>query len=169
MKEKIIAFLFFIFGIVLFLFIRDSYPLNSFDNKSDFKVSFYEKMNFFENFEFFGIFIFNLIVGFLLSFIGYFTGGFLTLLILFWNGFLIAMILNLAVYKLSIGTILYVSKHMPLEIYAFLLFAEFGLRGRFFIKKILIDNEVDFSLVPKTKKLLYPTILLVFASFLEVI
>ena len=107
MKEKIIAFLFFIFGIVLFLFIRDSYPLNSFDNKSDFKISFYEKMNFFENFEFFGIFIFNLIVGFLLSFIGYFTGGFLTLLILFWNGFLIAMILNLAVYKLSIGTILY--------------------------------------------------------------
>jgi len=167
MKHRLIAFSFFVFGILLFFITKDTSHLAPKDTHAE--ISFYEKIKFYNNFEVIGIFIYNLTLGFLLSIMGYFTGGLLTLLILIWNGFLIAMVYNLAIYKLSIDTILYSSKHIPFEILAFLIFAEFGLKGRFFISKILKKNEIDFSLFPNIKNLIYPSFLLIISSILETI
>lgn len=110
-----------------------------------------------------------LLVGILLSILGYFTGGVLTLSILVWNGFLVALVYNLASYQLPLDKILYASKHTPFEVYAFLIFADFGLQGRFFIRSILKYSEIDFSLIPTYRKLLFPTLLLVIAALLETI
>lgn len=171
MKNRFIAFIFFVLGILLFFISKDTSLLTSelTSTNKDVSISFFDKMAFFDGYEVFGIFIYNLVVGFLLSFVGYFTGGFLTLMILLWNGFLVAIIYNMAIYKLPIDTILYATKHAPIEIFAFLIFADFGLKGRFFIKNILKNNEIDFLLFPKFKNLIYPTLLLAVASILETI
>ncbi len=168
MKNKFIAFIFFVLGILLFYISKDTSQLPTFNN-NQFKISFYENMEAFKNYEIIGIFINNLIVGVLLSIVGYFTGGFLTLIILIWNGFLVAMVYNMAIYKLPMETILYASKHAPIEIYAFIKFSEFGLEGRFFIKNILKNNEIDFTLIPKYQNLFLPIILLLIASILEIL
>lgn len=167
MKHRFIAFSFFVLGILLFFVSKDPFSLPSED--TNVQISFYNKMKVFNDFEFIGIFIYNITVGFLLSILGFFTGGLLTALILIWNGFLIAMVYNIAIYKLPIDTILYASKHIPFEIFAFLIFAQFGLKGKSFISNILKKNEIDFSLIPKIKNLSYPTFLLIIAAILETI
>ncbi|WP_044401284.1 stage II sporulation protein M [Lacinutrix sp. Hel_I_90] len=171
MKNRLIALVFFVFGILLFFISKDTsiMTLELTSENSNTNISFFDKMAFFKGYEVFGIFIYNLGVAFLLSFVGYFTGGLLTLIILLWNGFLIAIVYNMAIYKLPVDTILYASKHAPIEIFAFLIFADFGLKGRFFIKRILNKNEIDFTLIPNFKNLIYPTILLILASILETI
>jgi len=168
MKNKIIAFCFFILGILLYFINKDTTQIPTVNN-NQINISFYKNMDNFINYKFIGIFINNMIVGLLLSVFGYLTGGFLTLLILIWNGFLVAMVYNMAIYKLPISAILYASKHAPFEIYAFLIFSEFGLKGRFFIKNILKNNEINFTLIPGFKKLIFPIILLLIASILEIL
>ena len=168
MKNRVVAFIFFMLGIFLFYINKDTSQLPM-GNNSHFKISFYDKMDAFKNYEFIGIFINNIVVGILLSIVGYFTGGFLTLIILIWNGFLVAIVYNMAIYHLPLNTILYASKHAPIEIYAFLIFSDFGLEGRFFIKKIFKNNEIDFTLIPKYKNLVFPIILLLIASILEIL
>lgn len=167
MKYRFIAFAFFVFGILLYFISKDTTHLIS--DSTPVKISFYSKMAPFKGFEVVGIFIYNLSVGFLLSIIGYFTGGLLTVIILMWNGFLFAMVYNFAVCTLPIDTILYASKHVPFEIFAFLIYAEFGLNGNFFVMQILKKNEINFSLIPKFTKLFFSTILLIIASILETI
>ncbi len=169
MKNKCIAFAFFVFGIVLFSISKDTLQLPINTVNTEVKVSFYESMEAFRGYEFIGIFLHNIVVGILLSVVGYFTGGFLTSVVLIWNGFLVALVYNMGIYQLPLDSILYASKHAPIEVYAFLMFADFGLQGRFFITKILKHNEIDFSLIPNYRKLLFPTILLIVAAFLETI
>lgn len=166
MKNRFIAFIFFMFGVFLFYISKDASQLPT-GNNNQFKISFYENMEAFKNYEIIGIFINNLIVGVLLSIVGYFTGGFLTLIILVWNGFLVAIVYNMAINHFPLYTILFASKHVPIELYAFFIFSDFGLNGRFFIKNILKNNEIDFSLIPEYKKLIFPTILLLISSILE--
>lgn len=143
MKNKGIAFAFFILGIALFYIgsKSSSIPTNAGVIDTSPHISFYDKMKAFEGYEFFGILINNIIVGILLSILGYFTGGVLTLSILVWNGFLVALVYNLASYQLPLDKILYASKHTPFEVYAFLIFADFGLQGRFFVRRILKYKE----------------------------
>ncbi|MBS9768355.1 MAG: stage II sporulation protein M [Flavobacteriaceae bacterium] len=169
MKNKCIAFAFFLLGIVLFIISKDTSQLPITTDNSEIKISFYESMEAFQGYEFIGIFLHNIVVGILLSIIGYFSGGFLTSIVLIWNGFLVALVYNIGIYQLPLDTILYASKHVPFEVYAFLVFADFGLQGRFFITKILKHNEIDFSLIPNYRKLLFPTVLLVISAFLETI
>lgn len=168
MKNRIIALCFFILGISLFYLSKEKTNLDI-ENNSQIKFSFYQNLDYFKNYKFLVIFTRNIIVGLLLSILGYFTGGFFTIIILIWNGFLVAMVYNLAIYRLPLDVIIYSSKHAPIEIYAFLLFSQFGLDGRFFINKILRKNEIDFSLIPKFKNLIFPTALLFIASILEIL
>jgi len=167
MKDRIVSLVFFSIGIFLFYINIDS-QLTTIEN-SQIKISFYENLEGFRNYEFIGIFINNIIVGFLLSVFGYLTGGFLTLLILIWNGFLVAIVYNMAFYQLPLDTILYASKHVPIEVYAFLIFSEFGLKGRYFFLNIFKNNEIDFKLTPKYKTLILPIVLLFIAAILETI
>lgn len=169
MLNKLISFLFFLFGIILFFFSKDDFFTVTDNNNLNTNISFYNKMEYFKDYKILGVFISNLTVGFLLSIVGYFTGGLLTILILIWNGFLVAMVYNMAYYLLPMNTILYATKHAPFEIYAFLIFADFGLKGRLFVKKILVNNEINLTIFPSLKNLIFPIILLFFASILEVI
>ncbi len=170
MKNKCIAFAFFVLGIVLFFISKDTSQLPINTPNIEAKISFFESMEAFKGYEFIGIFLHNIVVGILLSVVGYFTGGFLTSVVLIWNGFLVALVYNMGIiYQLPLDSILYASKHAPVEVYAFLVFADFGLQGRIFITKIFKHNEIDFSLIPNYRKLLFPTILLIIAAFLETI
>ena len=166
MKSRITAFIIFLFGIFLFFFSIEKSTI-TFENSKIQDINLYENMKFFEGFEFLGIFLNNLVVGFFLSIAGYFTGGFLTILILIWNGFFVAAVYNIGFHYVSIDNILYASKHAPIEIYSFLIFSEFGFKGHYFMKKILKENIIDFTLIPKFKKLIYPVLLLFIASILE--
>lgn len=170
MKNKCIAFALFLLGIALFWISRDTtaqLPINIADSEA--KISFYDSMKTFKDYEFIGIFLHNIVVGILLSIVGYFTGGFLTSIVLIWNGFLVALVYSIGIPQFPLASILYASKHTPIEIYAFLIFADFGLHGRFFIKKIIKKNEIDFTLILNYRKLLFPTVLLIVAAFLETI
>ena len=104
-----------------------------------------------------------------MSFVGFFTGGLLKVFILVWNGFLFAMIYNSVIYTVPLETILYSSKHVFFELFAFLLFAEFGFKGFQFVKNIISNNEINFNHMPSLYKLILPGVLLLFSAFLEVI
>jgi uncharacterized membrane protein SpoIIM required for sporulation len=114
------------------------------------------------------IFLNNIIVGLLLSIFGFFSGGLLSILILFWNGYLIGSIYIESWANLSLNQIFYYSKHIPLELFAFVLFANFGLKGFVFYKK-LFKYKIDIGLIPSYRCLILPTILLLIASIIEIL
>lgn len=118
---------------------------------------------------FLNIFLNNLLVGLVLAYLGYLSAGILTSLVLFWNGFLLAVIMVLGYYNLEFNQMLYLTKHIPLELYALFLFAEFGFKGFTFYKKIILTNNFDYSELLKFKKLVVPVILLFIASIIETI
>ncbi|MGY0426046.1 MAG: hypothetical protein ACWIPI_04345 [Polaribacter sp.] len=116
------------------------------------------------------IFVTNLVVGFVLSIIGFLTGGMLTLLILLWNFLLLWLIYASVISNhYNIGIILYFSKHLPIEIYAFALFSIIGFRGAKFYKKLIVSNELDTKLFPSIKEILIPSLLLFLSSLIEVL
>lgn len=133
--------------------------------------TFYRNMQFLHSkFIFVNIFVTNLFVGLILSIIGFFTGGILTLLILIWNFFLLWLVyFPVFTTNRNISIILYFSKHLPIEIYAFVLFSLIGFRGFKFYTKLIISHELDKELLPNLKELLFPSILLFFSSLIEVI
>ena len=115
------------------------------------------------------IFLNNMRVGFLISIVGFATGGILTVLILYWNGFLIANTFFTAIDFIPIRTIFYYLKHAPLEIFALTLFSVIGFKGFFFYKKIFLKEDNLNIVIPKPKDFLLPTILLFIASFIEIL
>ena len=121
-------------------------------------------------YNFVNIFVTNLFVGIVLSIIGFFTGGILTLLILIWNFFLLWLVyFPVFTTHRNINAILYFSKHLPIEIYAFVLFSLIGFRGFKFYTKLIISHQLDKKLLPNLKELLFPSILLLLSSLIEVI
>lgn len=117
------------------------------------------------------IFLNNLMLGFLLSIIGYFSGGILTILLLFWNGYLITSTFYVATSILSLKEILYFSKHIPTELIALFIFSSFGLRGFLFYRKIIFNKENEYLLHKKDiiYYLIIPSILLLISSVIEVL
>ncbi len=117
---------------------------------------------------FYSIFCNNLIVGALLAVGGYLSGGLLTVIILFWNGFLLteivqsAMLLDISGWDIAYSLML----HGPLEIFAFLLFAKIGLGGWQFYKGILREHTITFKNIT-LKGVLCPVALLVVAALIE--
>ncbi|QTE22381.1 hypothetical protein [Polaribacter cellanae] len=121
-------------------------------------------------YDYINIFLTNLMAGIVLSVVGFFTGGIITLLILLWN-FILLWIIYASVVSShqNINIILYYSKHLPIEIYAFALFSIIGFRGFNFYKKLIGSNELGIKLFPNIKELLIPTFLLFLSSLIEVL
>jgi uncharacterized membrane protein SpoIIM required for sporulation len=80
-------------------------------------------------FNFLDIFLNNLIVGLILSIFGFLSGGLITIIVLFWNGYILSIIFNLALNLLETIEILYYSKHIPIEIIGLILLSSIGFRG----------------------------------------
>lgn len=120
-------------------------------------------------YNFVNIFFTNLIVGLFLSVAGFFTGGILTLIVIVWNALLFWLIYSIATYHHNqVCAILYLLKHSPLEIYALALFSIIGFRGFKFYKNLIISQKFDRETFPNVKEMILPTILLLFASLIEV-
>jgi uncharacterized membrane protein SpoIIM required for sporulation len=117
------------------------------------------------NFElFFLILRRNLIVGFVLACIGYFTGGIITFLVLIWNGVVLGAILSAV--KITIPIVIqYFLIHGCIEVYAFMCFGAIGLKGFNFYKKILNNGTIDYDL--NLSKLIMPSSLLVVSGLVE--
>lgn len=129
-------------------------------------------LEFSEDFSFdFGVFQYifsrNATVAVLLSVGGYFTGGFLTVMVLLWNGvnlgtmFTLFRFTNLNIYEfISLFAI-----HGIFEFSAFVLFSIIGLRGFDFFLKIFKKQE--FKVGIKRIDFVTPGAILLFAAMVE--
>lgn len=121
-------------------------------------------------YDFINIFISNLVVGAVVSIIGFFTGGLVTFFIILWNVILIWILYSSAIYNHnSLNVILYLSKHVPLEIYAFTLFSIIGFRGFEFYKQLIFCKKINIQLFPNIYEITFSSILLFFSSLIEVL
>ena len=153
MKYKLLSLLIFTLGFLSYiLFFKTTYSVEDTCIVEN-KIS-YENIQMIDiGIDFLNIFINNLIVAFFLSFLGFLSGGVLTSIVLFWNGYLFAIIILLGYHGLDIQTFLYALKHGPLELYALFVFAGVGFRGFSFFKKIILEKEINLALIPKAKQL----------------
>ncbi len=113
------------------------------------------------------IFLNNLILCIFISFIGYISGGILTCVLLFWNGYILSVIFKAGLLVLPIVDVLFLSKHMPFEIFSILIFAKFGLKGFLFYKDLITKNKIKFLHRHEVMDLIKPTMLLLLASIIE--
>ena len=164
----ICPFLFILAGIFFYFSTTVSISTDSSYNKID-NGSFTEIKTIDTGYLFVDIFVNNLIIGFMLSILGFISGGLVTTVILFWNGYLISIIYDIAFSILTIEDILYFSKHVPIEIFALILFAKIGIEGFFFYRRIICNNKIEFKKMPKFNEFILPIILLFTASIIEVI
>ena len=173
---KIICFSFLLFlsGFVHYAVIYNSivakYKKESFqlgDKKERFFVNNIDRGN--EEYSAMHIFLNNMRVGLLMAILGFASGGLFTLIILYWNGFLLANIFFKAWAMFDRLTVIYYLKHAPLEIFAFLLFSIIGFKGFTFYKKIFRKEDDLRTIIPKPKDFLVPTILLFIASLIEIL
>ena len=113
------------------------------------------------------IFLNNLFLCLIISVIGYFTGGFLTVTLLFWNGYILGIIYNAGFMNLSLDELIYNSKHLPFELTAIVLFSNFGLKGFQFYKSIILEKKFELTLLGNFGRLFIPTVLLLTSSIIE--
>lgn len=105
----------------------------------------------------------NLIVGVLISVFGYFTCGLFSIVILFWNGMLIGIIIKSNPIDSSV--IPYFVYHGFFEITAFLCFGLIGTKGFDFFVNLFKKNIIRFDF---SKTLfLFSIILLFIAAIIE--
>lgn len=112
----------------------------------------------------------NLCIGVILSFIGFFTGGFLTCAVLIYNGFNISLLVNQCT---AIGlsnseicdTMIY---HGVIEIFALLWLGSIGLGGYFFMRDLYKKNIIpNIKQYISFKESIIPFCLIVFAAIIE--
>ncbi|MBY0432987.1 MAG: stage II sporulation protein M [Cyclobacteriaceae bacterium] len=116
------------------------------------------------------VFFQNLKVALMLSVFGFFSGGLLTTAVLVWNGYTMGMLIKISkIQYLNTSEMIYyqILPHALPELLSFSLFACIGLRGFTFISKLLIQSEVDNSLIPKLSEGIVPIIFLLIAGWLE--
>jgi len=118
---------------------------------------------------FLDIFLNNLLVGLMLSVFGFITGGMLSVVILFWNGYLLGIIYSAVFSIVPWSDIVYNSKHIPTELYALIIFATLGFQGFHFCKALLVERKICKQHIPKMKKTIFPIILLFVSAILEVL
>jgi len=167
MKANILALLFFSLGILLYQVIHDN--SSNIEFKEEFAVDPNELKSINTGITFIDIFLNNLIVGIMLSYMGFFTGGVLTAILLIFNGFFVSTIYGYGIHFMPFMDILYYSKHVPIELIALFLFSKIGFSGYGFMKNILSGKEMDMDLLPRVRELMIPSLLLFFASIIEVI
>ena len=167
MKANILALLFFSLGILLYKVIHDN--SSNIEFKEEFAVDPNELKSINTGITFIDIFLNNLIVGIMLSYMGFFTGGVLTAILLIFNGFFVSTIYGYGIHFMPFMDILYYSKHVPIELIALFLFSKIGFSGYGFMKNILSGKEMDMDLLPRVRELMIPSLLLFFASIIEVL
>jgi uncharacterized membrane protein SpoIIM required for sporulation len=109
------------------------------------------------------VFLNNVIVGLLLSLAGYFSGGILTLLILFWNG--IALGTTLSLYILDASLLNFFIYHGPIELLGLFLFGTIGLRG--WKLYFTMFKQKNFCIEIKFYELVVPTTIILVAALIE--
>lgn len=130
----------------------------------------YEELKSFNTgFLFLDIFFNNIVLGIILSIFGYLSGGIVTITLLFYNGYLLGIFYKAGVLLLSSYEIFISSLHIPTEIFAFVLFSEFGLKGFKFYRTFLVKKQIEYSTFFEFKKLIFPTVLLFISAFIEII
>ena len=167
MKSNILALLIIISGMAFYFAFNSEVPDTP--SSREYRIDYDDIKSIKTGIDFLDIFLNNLFVALMLSLLGFFTGGLLTTLVLFWNGYILAIVYHIAFEVLSIETMLYYSKHIPLEFFAFILFAKTGFKGFYFIRDIIIKKKINFQMLPKLQKLLIPTGILLVAAIIEVL
>lgn len=159
-KKILYCFLFFLMGSI--------YSILNFEIIQKTDTSIYKLEIFDTPHTFYNILSNNIIVGLLISIGGYFSGGFLVIVILFWNGFFLSEIiltsiaLNIPHREIIYGTIY----HGIIEIFALLIFGKIGLKGWEFYKRIFYKNKFTLHDL-NIKYLLIPIILLLISAVIE--
>lgn len=118
-------------------------------------------------FDFLDIFLNNLIVGLILSVFGFLSGGLITIIVFFWNGYILGIIYNMAFKILETQEILYYSKHILPEIIALILLSSIGYKGFFFYEEAFFQKKINLNKIPKIKEFVFPVFLLFIASIIE--
>ncbi len=116
------------------------------------------------------IFLNNILVGFVVSVVGYFTGGLLTGITFVWNGFILGITIEEALSHGISGPILIysLSIHGPIELISFLYLGTIGFKGIYFYKHLLRNNLNDFKYqLPSIKLFIYPILGLLIAALIE--
>lgn len=118
---------------------------------------------------FFSIWVANLSVALILSYVGYFTGGVATLLVSTWNGVLVGVSLHIFYTKVQtshFSLLFQLFGHLPFEVVAFCWFGSFGLRGWQLVYSILKESDIELQL-PNLKQVANPLICLTIAALFE--
>ncbi|MEY4048533.1 MAG: hypothetical protein RL284_2084 [Bacteroidota bacterium] len=132
-------------------------------------ISQYDSMQFVEIF--FYLLKTNGLVGLIISYLGYLTAGFITILILLFNGYLFGLsffpFLKMPIMEQEKYALLCkLFGHVPFEITAFCLFGIVGLTGFDWFVNLFNDKDLGLSL-PRPKSLILPFAFLLIATILE--
>ncbi len=151
-------------GVCISGFIENAIPV-----VSKHPVSPYDSLTFVEIF--FYLLKTNTIVGLIVCYIGYITGGFITILLLLFNGYLFGLslfpFLKMPVSEQEKFALLCkLFGHVPFEITAFCLFGMIGLTGFDWFVTLFNDKNLVLS-IPRPKSLILPFTFLLIASILE--
>lgn len=134
---------------------------------SDYGFSYHQLTPSYTNVLFIDIFFNNLFLCLMLSIIGYLSGGLLTIILLFWNGYILGIPIKAASLTLSLSDILLYSIHIPLELFSLFAFATFGLKGFYFYKNILSKQGIKLPSAKDFKILILASCTLFIAAIIE--
>lgn len=119
---------------------------------------------------FFDILFNNIIVGLLILCLGFLTCGIYTIVVLFYNGFILGLYIeNAFVLNISISYIIkLLALYAPLEIASFLILGSLSLKSwkilkQLFDEKILKLSNINGSII----SIILPFLLIIIAAFLE--
>lgn len=128
MKRYVIILSVFLFGFIVFK-APNTQPT---DLKYSFNLS--QLNNFNSGYLYLDIFLNNLLICLFIAFFGFLSGGVITLIVIFWNGYLLSMFMKTGYSLMQLSDFIYFSKHIPLELISIFMFANFGLGGGDFSK-----------------------------------
>ncbi len=128
-----------------------------------------------EIFTLFRLFFFtNYLIAVIIVFLGYFTGGIISITIIFINGLSFGFGLNYTNFeKLGgvRGSVIRLIFHAPVEIFALCLMGSIGLRGFDLVKNFVLTKQLSFNQDFVTKQMVYQylfgTFLLFIAAIIE--
>ena len=115
------------------------------------------------------IFIHNSIVSLIICVGGFLTAGFLSIVVLCFNGFMVtSVIINAAINNKGFSYIVnHLIWHGGFELFALIWFGGIGLSGFFGWKQFLKSSTIELTEYLSVKRLLTPIVLLAIAALIE--
>lgn len=114
----------------------------------------------------------NLLLGVLVSVVGFVTAGIVTATVFLWNGFLLGLVIMKYTFVTEEPMLLMrdLFLHGSFEMLGLLWFGAYGFLGWPFVKSVFFTNEgTSASKLPQIRDFLPPTLLLFIAAFIEAI